>query len=77
MVGLPYEDVTITTSDKVKLTAYVIPARRTFISTAELKSMNEAQRKAAAEKEIERWTKEMAEDDAVEVSAAEREWDGF
>lgn len=67
LVGLPYEDVTITTSDHVKIKAYVIPARRNFISTAELKEMNEEQRKAAVQREIERWTKEMGEDDAVEV----------
>ena len=67
-VGLPYEDVTLTTSDGLKLKAYVIPARRRFIPTHEMQAMSSKERKERAEKEVEAWAEEMGGDDALEVS---------
>ena len=67
-VGLPYEDVTLTTSDLLKIRGYVIPARRTFISTPEIQAMSAKERKERAEKEAEAWTAEMGTDEAINVS---------
>lgn len=70
-VGLPYEDVTITTHDGVKIKGYVIPARRRFIPTHELQSMSSTERKERGEKEVEAWTEEMGNEDALEVGHSE------
>ena len=68
-VGLPYEDVTLTTPDHVKIKAYVIPARRRFVPTEELQAMSAKERKERGEKEIEAWAEEMGKEDAIEVGA--------
>lgn len=66
-VGLPYEDVTITTSDKVKVKGYVIPARRTYISTPEIQRMSPEERVKRAAEETEKWAEEVGTDEAVKV----------
>ena len=66
-VGLPFEDVTITCADGVKVKAYVIPARRRFMGTAELRSLSKEDFKRRAQEEVELWTREMGTEDAVEV----------
>jgi len=66
-VGLPYEDVTLTTPDGVKLKAYVIPVRRHFISTHDMQTMSSKERKERTEKEVEVWAQEMGKEDALEV----------
>jgi len=67
MIGLPYEDVTLTTSDHVKIKAYVIPARRRPILLAEMQKMTTADMVDRGKKEMEVWAKEIAEEDAVVV----------
>ena len=67
-VGLPYEDVTLTTSDGVEIKGYVIPARRNQVSTETLKELKRAEQQAIAEKEVADWTKEMETDEAIDVS---------
>lgn len=57
----------MTTPDRVKIKGYVIPVRRNFIPTHEMQTMSSHERKARAEKEVENWTKEMGEEDALEV----------
>ncbi|ORX40152.1 Alpha/Beta hydrolase protein [Kockovaella imperatae] len=67
-VALPYEDVKLTTSDGVKIRAYVIPARRKQISTEDLKMASPSARKEIAEKEVADWTEEMGQDEAIEYA---------
>jgi len=69
---LPYEDVTITTQDGLKLKAYVIPARKQFISTHEMQTMSSEERKERADKEVEAWMEEMGKEDALDVSGGWR-----
>jgi hypothetical protein len=66
-VGLPYEDVTITTSDNLKVKGYVIPARRTYISTPEIQKMSPAERKEKAELETQKWAEEIGTEEAIKV----------
>jgi hypothetical protein len=66
-VGLPFEDVEITTSDNVKIKGFVIPARRSHIPTAALQHMSQKERKEASEKELAKWPEERQTLDAVEV----------
>ena len=68
-MGLPYEDVTLTTPDHVKIKAYVIPARQRFVPTEELQAMSAKERKERGEKEVEAWAEEMGKEDTIEVSA--------
>lgn len=68
VVGLPYEDVTLTTPDNLKIKAYVIPARKHFVSTVELQQMGKEERKKRMDEEIEDWAEEMGKEDAAEVS---------
>jgi hypothetical protein len=64
---MPYEDVYLTTSDKVKLHAYVIPARRQVSapSAAELQRLSESERKSRFERDVESWAEEMGKEEAV------------
>jgi hypothetical protein len=71
-VGLPYEDATLTTPDNVKIKAYVIPARRRFLATADLQTMSSEERKERTKAEVEKWTEEMGNEDAVAVGACMR-----
>jgi hypothetical protein len=68
VVGLPYEDVTLTTPDNLRIKAYVIPARKHFVSTVELQQMGKEERKKRMDQEIESWAEEMGKEDAAEVS---------
>ena len=72
-VGLPYEDVTLTCSDGVKVKAFVIPARKHFIPTDQLKSLPRDQWKARLEKEVDDWSREMGTEDAIQAGPARRE----
>lgn len=72
-VGLPYEDVTLTTPDKLNIKAYVIPARRTYIPTPQLQAMSPAERVEACKRETESWAEEMGTEEAVKVSGATRQ----
>lgn len=76
VVGLPYEDVTLTTPDNLKIKAYVIPARKHFVSTVELQQMGKEERKKKMDQEIESWAEEMGKEDAVEVSETQSAPDG-
>lgn len=67
-VGLPYEDVTITTSDKVRIKGYVIPARRTYISTPEIQAMSPQERVKRSAEETEKWAEEIGTEEAIKVS---------
>lgn len=66
-VGLPYEDVTLTTPDKLKIKAYVIPARRTHIPTPQLQAMSPTERIEACKRETESWAEEMGSEEAIKV----------
>jgi hypothetical protein len=66
-VGLPYEDVTLTTSDRVNIKAYVIPARRSFIPTPELQAMSREERVKAVHGQTTDWAEEMGTDEAINV----------
>jgi hypothetical protein len=68
---LAYEDVTLTTSDNVKLKAYVIPARRRNTSLDDMRGMTMKQREQIGEKAVEEWMAEMGKEDAVEVSKSD------
>ena len=64
-VGMPYEDVTLTCSDGVKVKAYVIPARQKPVQLDELLRLSPAERKKKGDEEVEKWTQEMGEGDAL------------
>ena len=68
-VALAYEDVKMTTSDGVRIRGFVIPARRSQVSTPDLKAMSPGERKTVAEKEVGDWIVEMGDEKAVEVRA--------
>ncbi|RSH89329.1 hypothetical protein EHS25_002441 [Saitozyma podzolica] len=68
VVGLPYEDVTLTTPDNLRIKAYVIPARKHFVSTVELQQMGKEERKKRMDQEIESWAEEMGKEDAAEYA---------
>jgi hypothetical protein len=65
---MAYEDITLTTSDNVKIKAYMIPARKNVLSKSEMMSMSATQREEAGEKAMAEWNKEKINDDALEVS---------
>lgn len=67
-IGLPYEDVSLNTADSVKIKAYVIPARRRPVQLSEWRVLSKQEQKARSVKEIDDWTREMGEDDAVEYA---------
>ncbi|RXK41607.1 BEM46 family protein [Tremella mesenterica] len=67
-VGLPYEDVTLTTSDHVKIKAFVIPARRHPVQLSELKGLAAKEREKIGADEVEKWTEEMGKEDALEYA---------
>lgn len=67
-VGCPYEDVTLTCSDGVKIKAYVIMARRKPLMMSELRGLSPAERKEKAQMEMEAWAQEMGDEKAIEVS---------
>ncbi|WVR05356.1 hypothetical protein IAU60_002370 [Kwoniella sp. DSM 27419] len=64
-LGMPYEDVTLTTVDHVKIKAYVILARRNPISTEEMRSMGNGERKQRMDKEMDVWAEEMGDEKTV------------
>ena len=65
---MPYEDVYLTTSDKVKLHAYVIPARQRVLSQSgvEMREMSETERKDRFEQDVESWAQDMGKEDVLE-----------
>jgi hypothetical protein len=65
---MAYEDITLTTSDNVKIKAYMIPARKNVLSKSEMMSMSATQREEAGEKAMAEWNQEKVNDDALEVS---------
>ncbi|OXG18939.1 BEM46 family protein [Cryptococcus neoformans Tu401-1] len=67
-VGCPYEDVTLTCSDGVKIKAYVIMARRKPLMVSELRGLSLAERKERAQMEMEAWAQEMSDEKAIEYS---------
>jgi hypothetical protein len=58
----------MTTSDGVKIKGYVIPARKTFVSSIEVNSMSMADRKRRGAEETEKWAKEIETQEAIDVS---------
>lgn len=64
---MAYEDVTLLTSDSVKIKAYVIPARRNIKSREEIMGMSPAERDVLGKEAMEEWVKEMGEDETIEV----------
>ncbi|WVW82823.1 hypothetical protein I302_104835 [Kwoniella bestiolae CBS 10118] len=67
-LGMPYEDITLTTRDKVKIKAYVIPSRKDPVLTDQLRHLNKKQREELGEKETEKWLGEMGDEKAVEYA---------
>lgn len=65
---MAYEDVTLLTSDSVKIKAYVIPARRNIKSKEQMMEMTPAQRDELGKEAMKEWVKEMGEDQTIEVS---------
>lgn len=65
---LPYEDVTLTTPDGLKIKGYVIPARKTFVPSMEVNSMGMADRKKRGLEETEKWAEEIGTQEAIDVS---------
>jgi hypothetical protein len=64
---MAYEDITLTTSDSVKIKAYLIPARRNVNSKEKLGRMTATEREQLGKKAMDEWVQEMGDDDAVEV----------
>lgn len=67
---MPYEDITLTTSDGLKVKAYFIPARRNPRGTWEIQSLPKGEQKAAMDKEVEDWEEEGKRPEAIKVSGA-------
>ncbi|WWD09875.1 hypothetical protein V865_008004 [Kwoniella europaea PYCC6329] len=67
-LGMPYEDITLTTRDKVKIKAYVIPARRNPVVADQLRSLNHKQRMELGDREMEKWLEEMGDEKAIEYA---------
>lgn len=65
---LPYEDVTLTTPDGLKIKGYVIPARKTFMSSVEVNSMSMTDRKLKGAEEVEKWAQDMGTQEVIDVS---------
>lgn len=68
---MAYEDITLTTSDAVKIKAYLIPARRGVNSREKLYGLSASEREDLGKQAMDDWVKEMADEDAVEVSHRE------
>lgn len=66
-LGMAYEDVTLTTSDSVKIKAYVIPARQDVKSRETMMGLSPAERDELGKQAMEDWIQEMGKDDVVEV----------
>ena len=64
---MAYEDITLTTSDSIKIKAYVIPARKNTKSRQEMMGLSPSQREEVGKEAMDEWVKEMGEDDALEV----------
>ncbi|WVQ72842.1 hypothetical protein IAR50_002403 [Cryptococcus sp. DSM 104548] len=64
-VGCPYEDVTLTTPDGLKIKAYVIPARRRPLGMEEIRVLRKEDRRKRAEEEMEKWAEEMGDEKAI------------
>jgi hypothetical protein len=64
---MAYEDITLTTSDSVRIKAYVIPARHNTKSRTEMMGLSPSQREQVGKEAMDEWVKEMGEDDALEV----------
>jgi hypothetical protein len=67
-LGMPYEDVTLTTPDGVRIKGYVIPARRKPVGKEEWMGLSGVERKERGEKEMMDWVEEMGDDQAISVS---------
>lgn len=67
-VGCPYEDVTLTCSDGIKIKAYVIMARKKPLMLSELRGLTPTERKERAQYEMEAWAQEMGDEKAIEYS---------
>ena len=70
---MAYEDVTLTTSDSVKIKAYVIPARQNVKSREAMMGLSSAERDELGKQAMDDWVQEMGQDDAIEV----RPWPSF
>ncbi|KAL7423268.1 bem46 protein, variant [Cryptotrichosporon argae] len=64
-VGLPYEHVTLTTRDGIRIRAYVIPARRDALALHTLRAMSGEQVRAEGERRIREWADELGRGDGV------------
>ncbi|WOO77310.1 Protein bem46 [Vanrija pseudolonga] len=64
--GLPYEDVTITTPDKVRIKAYVIPARKRVVPLESLRGLSAVQMRELGKGENEAWEEVKDTEDAIE-----------
>ncbi|WWC60875.1 uncharacterized protein I303_103451 [Kwoniella dejecticola CBS 10117] len=67
-IGMPYEDITLTTRDQVKIKAYLIPARRNPIPTDQLRHLTQKQREELGEREMEKWLEEIGDEKAIEYA---------
>ncbi|WRT67359.1 uncharacterized protein IL334_004330 [Kwoniella shivajii] len=67
-LGMPYEDITLSTRDKVKIKAYVIPARRNPVLTDQLRNLNHKEREELGEKEMEKWLDELGDEKAIDYA---------
>nr|ODN94582.1 BEM46 family protein [Cryptococcus depauperatus CBS 7855] len=66
-VGCPYEDVTLTCPDGIKIKAYVMLARRKPLTTDEIRHLSKDERKERAKKEVEAWAQEMGDEKAIKA----------
>lgn len=69
---MAYEDITLTTSDSVKIKAYLIPARRNVNSREKLFGLSASEREEMGKKAMDEWVEEMGDDDAVKVRLTSR-----
>ncbi|WWC69226.1 uncharacterized protein I206_103163 [Kwoniella pini CBS 10737] len=67
-IGMPYEDVTLTTRDKVKIKAYLIPARQNPVQTEQLRHLTHKQREELGAKEMEKWLEEIGDEKSIEYA---------
>ncbi|WWC89792.1 uncharacterized protein L201_004718 [Kwoniella dendrophila CBS 6074] len=67
-LGMPYEDITLTTRDHVKIKAYVIPARKNPVVVDQLRGLNHKQREELGEKEMSKWLEEMGDEQAIQYA---------
>lgn len=65
--GMPFDDITLTTPDGLKLKAYVIPARQRVVPLNELRGMSQRQMAERGQSETVSWELEKGTKAAMDV----------